>query len=402
MRRCATSGVVHRPVEAKNKSGSRPARWPRTCSSPIARSPTLPLLASSLLTIRPEQKCAPVSSCLLERTTRKSAASFRAGCRTPATMRKPCRAGHPLLPPGCFRPGIRSRGSCGIWRRRLAGTTSTFAIPGDMASGRPSPAYDRVVERRRAVALARHFREAEGLSIAQIADRLGRSPATIKAYFYDPTGEKARAVKARYVGVCRGCGAYTQPRNGKGDAYAYCKACHPGAIERRWTRERVLAAMRAWRDPLRDGCRRRTTGRARTHADAAARRSSDWRRANGPRRASSRTSSERGLRLARRRRTKSPNSRCRGSHRDFRPLCAIPGLMRGDAHAQDEVPTRHLHRCATSFHVNSPTFLRAKRTASVGHTGSYTPLVAILDRPVVNTSGSSKSSGPTRPSCCWC
>jgi hypothetical protein len=35
---------------------------------------------------------------------------------------------------------------------------------------------NRVVERRRAVALARHYREAEGLSIAQIADRLGRSP----------------------------------------------------------------------------------------------------------------------------------------------------------------------------------------------------------------------------------
>ena len=94
---------------------------------------------------------------------------------------------------------------------------------------------DRVVEGRRAVALARHYREAEGLSIAQIADCLGRSPATINAYFYDPTGEKAGAVKARYVGVCRGCGAYMQPRNGKGDAYAYCKACHPGAIERRWT-----------------------------------------------------------------------------------------------------------------------------------------------------------------------
>ena len=105
----------------------------------------------------------------------------------------------------------------------------------------------RVLERRRAVALARHYREFEGLSIRQIADRLGRSPATVKAYFYDPTGEKARAVKARYVGVCRGCGAYTQPRNGKGDAYAYCKACHPGAIERRWTRERVLDAMREWR-----------------------------------------------------------------------------------------------------------------------------------------------------------
>jgi hypothetical protein len=62
-----------------------------------------------------------------------------------------------------------------------------------------------------------------------------------------PTGEKARAVKALYQGVCRGCGADTQPRNGKGDAYAHCKACHPGAIQMGWTRQRVLAAMREWR-----------------------------------------------------------------------------------------------------------------------------------------------------------
>jgi AraC-like DNA-binding protein len=116
-----------------------------------------------------------------------------------------------------------------------------------MSSGRPAAAYDRVSERRRAVALARHFREAEGLSITQIASRLGRSPATIKAYFYDPTGEKARAVKARYLGVCRGCGAYTQPRNGKGDAYRYCGRCHPGAMARKWTRELVIAAMLEWR-----------------------------------------------------------------------------------------------------------------------------------------------------------
>jgi len=122
----------------------------------------------------------------------------------------------------------------------------------------------RVLERRRAVALAQHYREFEGLSIRQIADRLGRSPATVKAYFYDPTGEKARAVKARYHGMCRGCGAATQPRNGKGDAYAYCKACHPGAIEPRWTRERVLAAMRDWRS--RHGRLPSSHGWSRTHA----------------------------------------------------------------------------------------------------------------------------------------
>ena len=88
---------------------------------------------------------------------------------------------------------------------------------------------DRVTERRRAAQLARHYRDREGLSIAEIARRLGRAEATIKAYLYDPTGDRARVVKARYRGVCRGCGAPTAPRNGKGDAYAYCKRCHPGA-----------------------------------------------------------------------------------------------------------------------------------------------------------------------------
>ena len=48
--------------------------------------------------------------------------------------------------------------------------------------------------------------------------------------------------------MCRGCGAYTQPRNGKGDAYAYCKRCRPGAIQRRWTLELVISAMLAWRE----------------------------------------------------------------------------------------------------------------------------------------------------------
>ena len=168
---------------------------------------------------------------------------------------------------------------------------------------RPHVAYDRVVERRRAVALARHFREAEGLSIAQIADRLGRSPATIKAYFYDPTGEKARAVKARYVGVCRGCGAYTQPRNGKGDAYRYCKRCHPGAIERKWTRELRARGDAASGATATGGCRPRTTGRGRTRGGAGERHSSGWPADDGLRRVSSVAGSARGRPLGRRRST---------------------------------------------------------------------------------------------------
>lgn len=114
-----------------------------------------------------------------------------------------------------------------------------------MASG-PATALDRVSERRRAAALARHYRDAEQLSVAEIARRLGRAPATVKAYLYDPTGEKAKAVKARYRGYCRQCGADTSPRNGKGDAYLYCRRCRPGAAASKWTRERVRDAMRAW------------------------------------------------------------------------------------------------------------------------------------------------------------
>ncbi len=113
-------------------------------------------------------------------------------------------------------------------------------------SAAPQHELDRVTERRRAAALARHYRDVEELSIAEIARHLGRAPATVKAYLYDPTGEKARAVKARYRGYCRTCGADTSPRNGKGDAYLYCRRCRPGAATPKWTRARVRDAMRRW------------------------------------------------------------------------------------------------------------------------------------------------------------
>ena len=123
---------------------------------------------------------------------------------------------------------------------------------------------DRVSERRRAAQLARHYRDHEGLTIAEIARRLGRAEGTVKAYRYDPIGEKAREVKARYRGVCRGCGAPTSARTGKGDAYAYCKRCRPGAIERQWTRERSSETMRAWR--ARYGAAPSSYDWSRTHA----------------------------------------------------------------------------------------------------------------------------------------
>ncbi len=86
----------------------------------------------------------------------------------------------------------------------------------------------------------------------------------MKAYLYDPTGEKARAVKRRYQGVCRGCGAPTAARGGKGDAYQYCKRCHPGAIAPTRTREWVRDAMRAWRALY--GSPPSSTDWSRTHA----------------------------------------------------------------------------------------------------------------------------------------
>ena len=57
-----------------------------------------------------------------------------------------------------------------------------------MSSVESARGYNRVLERRRGVALARHFHDAEGLWIAPDRWALGRArPATIKAYFYDPS-----------------------------------------------------------------------------------------------------------------------------------------------------------------------------------------------------------------------
>ena len=68
------------------------------------------------------------------------------------------------------------------------------------------------------------------MSIAQIPGRFDRSPATIKGYFYDPTGKKHGRSRARYLGVCRGL-----------------RRIHPAA--QRQGGLRVLQGMPSRRDP---------------------------------------------------------------------------------------------------------------------------------------------------------
>jgi hypothetical protein len=116
---------------------------------------------------------------------------------------------------------------------------------GEVERGAPvAGAEDRSVRRRRKVLQAQHYRH-QGRSIAEIAWLLDQAPATIKAYLYDPTGEKARAIKQRYRGICESCGAPTSGADGKGRASRLCQRCKPQSLPR-WTRELVRAAHQRW------------------------------------------------------------------------------------------------------------------------------------------------------------
>jgi hypothetical protein len=102
----------------------------------------------------------------------------------------------------------------------------------------------RVTERSRAARLARYYHDEQGLAIAEIATLLGRAPATIRSYLYDPDASKVKRVKRRYRGICRRCRASTWGR-GPGAASTLCARCN-GASTRKWPPAQIEAALRAW------------------------------------------------------------------------------------------------------------------------------------------------------------
>ena len=109
----------------------------------------------------------------------------------------------------------------------------------------PPPALPaRVLERRRAAALARHYRDVEHLKTREIARRLRRSPATVRAYLCDPDASRARRVKDSYRGRCHRCGQATSG-SGPGQPRTICGRCN-GAATLVWNRPRIEAALRAW------------------------------------------------------------------------------------------------------------------------------------------------------------
>ncbi len=129
-----------------------------------------------------------------------------------------------------------------------------------------SSAAARGAERARAARLARYYHDHERLSVGEIATRLGRKPATIRAYLYDPDGAKTKRVKRRYRGVCRKCGTSTWGA-GPSTAATLCARCN-GAATRKWRLDQIEAALRVWHQTF--GKHASSTDLSLTHARMAA------------------------------------------------------------------------------------------------------------------------------------
>lgn len=101
-------------------------------------------------------------------------------------------------------------------------------------------------EARRALAARAQQLYAEGKLQREIADILGISRSYAAALTSeDPLGEKARARKDRYRGVCEDCGAPTDGSSGPNSTPSFCSPCSHARqkADKVWTREAVIDAI---------------------------------------------------------------------------------------------------------------------------------------------------------------
>jgi hypothetical protein len=112
------------------------------------------------------------------------------------------------------------------------------------------------VTRRERHEQVRKLKEA-GLTFKEITAHLGLSKSTVTDAYYDPTGDASRERKSRRKSNCVDCGAVVT--NSGSEPPKRCLACHnlrngdldarraqsrdPRRCARRWTRERIIAAL---------------------------------------------------------------------------------------------------------------------------------------------------------------
>jgi len=96
-------------------------------------------------------------------------------------------------------------------------------------------------------ALVKGMRES-GLSVRDVSLSLGVSETSVRGLLQDPDGSKQKERRKRYMGVCLDCGRPTSGSGGYGKAPKRCSSCRweLQRMERVWTQERVVAAIRRW------------------------------------------------------------------------------------------------------------------------------------------------------------
>jgi hypothetical protein len=98
----------------------------------------------------------------------------------------------------------------------------------------------------------------QGCTFKEIADTMGVAVSSVTSAYYDPTGEAARARKARYGGTCGDCGAPTSYiAGGVPKRCRRCNRTHLASMEGRrgaaaratgkvqWTNEAIFEAIRS-------------------------------------------------------------------------------------------------------------------------------------------------------------